>query len=266
MAYYEEIKNRDIMTRIKRLLQNGGYYFRDDGKVTADRRISWDGPWHYVRHHPMLDCGTWHQILFDVISMGLPPEERFVPSGCQECYKVVVRPKSLKQLFALLNLEKRLDKPSKCGIEIRETVHGLYGGYFYNIGLEAGKDCYKIVRQEVDQDQHLGPDITVLLKRGCTEYEHAIGPSNKWAITPRQMDIEGLLEMILAKDNIDRRQTEQHQMYVHRKWIEFAYAAGDPTYAEFTDGPLYPNYVTYHHLTGDPGKTVSLSKRKDKKS
>jgi hypothetical protein len=246
MAYYEQIKERDLITRLKRLLQNGGYFLRDDGKLQAQHKIAWDQPWHHVRHHPMLDCHTWHRILFDTIVMGLPPQERFVPSRCQDCWKVVVRPRSLKQLFALLNLQKQMDRPSKCGIETRETVHGLYGGYFYNIGLEAGRECYDLVRKAVNDEPLLGPSVTVLLKRACTEYEHAIGPSDKWRISRRQLEIEGLLDTILAKDDTDRRQSDHNLQYIHRKWIEWAWAAGDPTYAEFTDGPIYPPYVTYH--------------------
>lgn len=257
MGYYEEIKQQDLITRVKRLLQGGGYFFRDDGKITADRRPAWDAPWHYVRHHPMLDCGTWHTINFDTVSMGLPPEERFVPYRCQDCYKVVVRPQNLRQLFALLNLQKRLNVPSKCGIELRETVHGLYGGYFYNVGKDAGIDCFRKVRKEVDAEKHLGSDVRILLKRSCTEYEHAIGPSDKWVVTPRQLEIEGILDTLITRDDVDRKQSDAQIMYTHRKWIEFAYAAGDPTYREFTDGPLYPDYVTYHHLAEEGVKDAA---------
>jgi hypothetical protein len=246
MGYYDEIKARDMITVVKRLLQGGGYFFRDDGKITADRRPAWDAPWHYVRHHPMLDCGTWHTVLFDVVSMGLPKEDRFVPSRCQQCFKVVVRPKTLKQLFALLDLQKKMGVPCKCGIEMRETVHGLYGGYFYNIGIEAGRACYESVRKEVDACAFLGEDVPVILKRGCTEFEMAVGPSDKWQVTEKQLEIEGIIDMLFVKDDVDRKQSEAQIIYLHRKWIEFAYAAGDQTYREFTDGPLYPAYVTYH--------------------
>lgn len=248
MGYYEDIKERDLITTLKRLLQSGGYYFRDDGKIMATHRLAWDSPWHHVKHHPLLDCHTWHQILFDAISMHLPKDQRFVPSGCQQCYKVVVRPKTLKQLFALLDVQKRLDRPSKCGIETREEVHALYGGYFYNIGLDSALECYKVVRREINEHPLLGPDIAVIVKRSCTEMEHGVGPSDKWEITPRQLEIEGILDTMLVKDDVDRKQPDTVLRYIHRKWIEFAYFVNDATYAEFTDGPLYPGYVTYHHL------------------
>lgn len=246
MGYYEQVKQQDLATKIVTWLQAGAFKLRDDGKFAYDSRMSWDSPWHHVRMHPMLKCTLWHQIMFDVISLNLPSNQRFVPSNCHQCYKVVVRPKTLKQLFALLEMQKRLDLPSKCGIERRESVHGLYGGYFYNIGLEAGRECYKKIRGEVDNDQKLGRDITVLLKKACTEYEHEMGPSDKWQITEDQLAIEGLAETLIAQNDVLQRQAEHIQRHIHLKWIEWAYAMGDPTYAEFTDGPLYEPYVTYH--------------------
>lgn len=246
MAYFEDIKSRDLMTLVKRALQAGGGELRVDGKVKINQAMAWDSPWHHVRFHPMLDCGLWHGIMFDIIALNLPLADRFVPSKCQECYKVVVRPKTIKQLFALLNLQKRMDLPSKCGIEMRESVHGLYGGYFYNLGLDAGRGCYKKVRAEVNQDEHLGPEIGVVLKKACTEYEQICGPSDKWKITLRQLEIESMVESLITKDDYRQIQPEHTTYYVHRKWIEWAYAMGDPTYAEFTDGPLYEPYVTYH--------------------
>ena len=246
MGYYEQVKGQDLITKIQGLLSSGSCKLRDDGKFMFKSRLSWDTPWHHVRMHPMIKCTLWHQIMFDIVSRNLPAEQRFVPSSCQHCYKVVVRPRTLKQLFALLEMQKKMDLPSKCGIEKRESVHGLYGGYFYNLGLEAGRDCYKKVRVAVNDTPGLGPDVTVLLKRACTEYEHELGRSDKWEITDLQLQIEGLVETLMATNDTMQRQPEHVQRYVHLKWIEWAYAMGDPTYAEFTDGPLYEPYVTYH--------------------
>jgi len=196
----------------------------------------------------MLKCGLWHQVMFDVVFRHLG--KNWVPSKCQQCFKVVVRPKTLRQLFALLELQKRLNRPCKCGIERRETVHGLYGGYFYNWGLHEGRKCYDIVRQAVDEDKELGPDVPVLLKRACTEYELKCGDSDKWTVEPEQLEVEAQLERWLVDDDYEHRQAEKLVHNVHRKWIEWAFANGDKTFADFTDGePLYPEYITYQHLT-----------------
>jgi len=254
ISYYDWIKANDIVEWCKPLIAQAGWAWREaDGKLYAQLKPGiYDTPWHHVKSDYRLKCGLWHQIMFDMIGSKLPSGERFVPSKCQNCYKVVVRPKTLVQLFGLINLQKTLDRPSKAGIERRESVHGLYGGYFYNWGLAEGKECYNIVRKAVDEHENLGPETNVLLKRGCTEYEHACGDSDKWKITPEQLHIEALLDRWLITDDIEMRQPEKLIHNVHRKWIEFAYSYGDETYVKFTGGkPLYPPYKTYQHFTDE---------------
>ena len=246
-SYYEWCLDSDIISRVKQLLINQGYFLRDsDGKISVTRHIAWDTPWHHVYSHPDLNCGLWHKIMFDEIAMKLP-NGPFVPSMCQNCYKVVVRPKTLKQLFALLELQKRLNRPAKCGIETRMSVFGLYGGYFYNLGIDEGKSRYTEVRQAVNENKYLGPDVDVILKRGCTEYEHAVGPSDEWKITEEQKAIEQLVLRWFEADNTQYKQSDAAIAYVHRKWIEHAWSWGDETVLEFTGGkPLYTPYITYH--------------------
>jgi len=233
------------------LLRNGGLQIREsDGKLERQTAgLGWDTPWHHVKHAYEKDCATWHQILFNMISSKLPEVNQFTPIGCQRCWKVVVRPKTLKQLFILEDLQFRLNHPSKCGIEVRPTVHGLYGGYFYNTGFRPGCECYKMVRKAVDEEEGLGKEINVFLKRGCTEMEHLCGDSRLWHPTEYQAAIEQLVDRYMTKDDVVRGQPDHLVYHIHRKWIEFAYTWGDPTYKEYTDGkPLHKPYVTFHHL------------------
>jgi hypothetical protein len=140
--------------------------------------------------------------------------------------------------------------PSKCGLERRESVHGLYGGYFYCRGKEAGKRRYKEVRQLVDK--HLSPDTVVMLKRYCTEFE--IGPGSLGRsdsvpdeITAEEREFEAYIDMLFPRVGHRTHQPEHVQVWVMRTWIHYAYQNGDPTYAKFTDGsPLFEKYVTYH--------------------
>jgi hypothetical protein len=203
--------------------------------------------------------------MFDVLFKHMDVD--WVPSDCQGCWKVVVRPPTLLALFALEHLQKRLDRPSKCGIEVRESVHGLYGGYFYNLSLEDGRECYAAVRAAVDADELLGPDVPVLLKRGCTEYELEAGPSDEWKVTPDQERAEAEIKRLFVSDHNFSAQPDHLVTRVHRKWIEFAYAAGDETYKHFTNGePLFPPYVTYHEPETDTQKPDEPPARKPPKA
>lgn len=248
---YDWLVAHDVVEWCKPLLEQAGWAMREvDGKFYGQVKQSvTETPWHHVKSDYRLKCGAWHQIYFDIVGSRLPNRKQFVPSKCHECFKVVVRPRTLVELFALRDLQIKLDVPSKCGIERRESVHGLYGGYFYNVGLRDGQECYHKVREEIDGDKYLGFDVPVFLKRACTEFEHACGDSDKWTIDDYQLNVEALLERHLVLDDIELKQPEKSIHHAHRRWIEWAYAMGDATYANFTGGkPLYPAYKTYEHL------------------
>ena len=136
--------------------------------------------------------------------------------------------------------------------------------------MEEGLERYQQVRQKVDEWPGLGPDIEVFLKRACTEYEHACGDSDTWEITKDQLEIEGLINRWVVSDDIEHKQPEKLIEHTHRQWIEWAYANGDPTYADFTGGkPLYRPYKTYQHV-GDPKVKnkieKAVSRRKPRKA
>lgn len=243
---YEEIKSRNIIAAIKPLLQQDVLELRlSDGKVVPfNLKNTWHTPWLHHRLSYRHNCYIWKDIIFEnVIKSIWPPGQWFVPESCQGCYKVVARPQSVKQLFQLADLQYELNYASKCGIEIRPSVFGNYGGYFYNRGLEEGLACYKTVKRAVLDE--IG-DIPVILKRGCTEMEHGVGPSNEWSVSPAQKQFEDLVKHIFAMDIPVIGQMPHAQDYVKQLWIEEAYKLGDPTVYEFIDEPLYPGYVTYH--------------------
>ena len=264
-SYYQAVSDNDIITKFRPLLQSGGWNLRDeDGKICATSTgMVWDTPWHHVVHDAFFDCQRWHKVLFDLFSITMPPGSGFIPSACQQCWKVVVRPKTLLGLFSLLDLQKFLALPSKCGIEVRNYVNGLYGGYFYNHSLELGLENYKLVREKVNETPHLGEDTSVILKRACTEFEMRLGDSSEWKVTPKQLQIETTVNKWFVRNNVVREQPAHAIANVHRKWIEYAYSNGDETYKHFTGGkPLYKAVKTYHHLAEKSGKTLATALKK----
>jgi len=235
---YLSISKSDIISKLRQYLEQGRFFLRDDGKLDHKTRLTHNTPWIHIKQARNRNCGLYH-VYHEAFG--------FVHSRCQECWKVVVRPRTLSELYKLLLLEEALNLPSKCGIEKRDTVCGLYGGYFYNDSKEEGLECYKLVRANVDKN--ISPDVVVLLKRGCTEFEIGGngGPSDKWEVTKEQAEIEFLLNDLVVQDVMKMPQPEHLKESVFRSWIHWAYAGGDMTYKEFTKGePLFPQYVTYH--------------------
>lgn len=250
---YQDLSNQDIISKLRPLLDKGALFLRDDGKITRQSRLAHNSPWIHTKLARNRNCGLWHMY---------HQAFGFIHSTCQECWKVVVRPRNLVELHKLLDLEKLLDLPSKCGIEKRETVCGLYGGYFYNDSLEQGRECYKIVRENVSHN--ISPDVVVILKRGCTEFELEGEPSDTWEVSQEQKDLEYLLLDLVDQDVTAVPQPEHVKQTVFRSWIHWAYANGDLTYAVYTGGtPLFKPYVTYHQEVKDEKKhNPASAKRK----
>lgn len=238
---YMRLSKIDIITRIKPLLERGGYYLRPEDGVIAPRvpGLAWDTPWIHVKHDYDAHCHLYHSVFFDIM--------KFIPTFCRNCWKVVVRPRTVVELFDLYELQKELDRPGKCGAEPRVSVFGLYGGYFYNRSKAEGMECYKLVRKAVNE--WLSPDVGVILKRYCSEFELELGPSNEMPmrLSPEEEEVERYIETNFERERYHTVQPEHVQAFVMRKWIHWAYQNNDPTYAEFTDGkPMFKSMVTYH--------------------
>lgn len=202
------------------------------GKVCFETNQKPGGPWIYIRYSRH-NCTMLRTFIHQLISKRLPPEERFIPSECQGCYKVVIRPESYDDLLKLLPIMKTLDFPSKLGIEKRESVDALYGAYFYCNSLKEGKDRLDTVNFAL-----IGSGMTAFLKRGCTEYEAEFGPSDTWEVKPGQMEIEKEVFDRVKIDNFKRPQTDSDKKKIMGSWKKFADALG----------PVYKgthNYITY---------------------
>lgn len=246
---YVALDRINLVKRLAPLLKpGGGYHARmEDGKFVPNMpTMATDAPWIYTKVNPGMRCDIYHRVLFNVTNM--------VPSRCRKCWKVVVRPRTVKELFDLYEFQKEMGVPCKCGIEKRDTVFGDYGGYFYCVGEEEGQERYKEVRALVDN--YLSPETKVLLKRYCTEYEigpGSLGPSSE---LPDMTDDEKWLEEYILDHfppvGFGAKQPDHITSHVMMEWIQYAYKHGDETFAEFTDGsPLFQPYVTYHEEKGE---------------
>ena len=233
---YLYLTELDLITPlIKLLIQKG----------TKSKVGQWRTPWVYVCPSDQAHCDLYHRVFFDHLN--------HIHSFCRECWKVVVRPRNIIELFDLYELQKDIGTPCKCGKETRETTSSLYGGYFYNRGKKEGLEKYEEVRKLVN-DQ-LSPETPVILKRACTEFEigeGSKGPSDKWPdITWKEREWELRIEALFPRyGGIGGGQPIPVQAYVMREWIHYAHSKGDPTYKQLTGGtPLVPPYVTYHKET-----------------
>lgn len=219
------------------------------GKIHFKTTESHGGPWVYLKYSNH-NCTMLRTFIYEHVSKRLPKDKQFIPSECHSCYKVVARPESLTDLLALKDIMKEMGYPSKCGIERRESVDALYGGYWYCENYQEGLERLNQVKLALSQTK-----IPYFLKRGCTEFEQTFGPSDQWEITDYQKIIEKEIFERVSIDNSKTAQTTDNISGIMKVWDEWAEELG----------PVYigsHNYVTY----GGGGNGKSKHTKRKKKS
>lgn len=237
MFDYETELKLDLIEKVKPALKSKVASVTDDQKIVFHTMLAWTTPWIFEGDiDPHMNCAIAHKVVLKYFD--------FIPSRCQECWKVVARPKTVEQLFQVSEVQHGSSRPSKAGIETRSTVHGLYGAYWYNNSLERGLECKEYVKEEMAK---ISPDIGVILKRGCTEFELKYGPSINWQMTDEMKEQEAYInENIVIDAFAGIRQSGLVRRHTRLDWIRYAYKNGDETYMKFTGGKLlYPPYIQY---------------------
>lgn len=167
-----------------------------------------------------------------------------VPWSCRNCFKVKVRLESFRQLQAAYAIAKTLDAPAaKCGPTVdMATSADRYSMFVYLNGLDAARQMRAKVRAAADAHPQLGPDVQVIIKRGCTEFEIACGPSDRWTFPEGLAELEERLYATFAAPASPRPPKAASLAC----WIATAFRIGDETYLDATGGRrLYPAVVTY---------------------
>jgi hypothetical protein len=252
---YLEAQKRDFLSKF--LAHNQGYWYRDDGKIDHHRRMHPDPPWCYIKPVTLQNCHFYHKILFNVIY-----QTKKVPIYCQEhCWKVVLAPRDLQELMALRFFMIDMNRPSKCGSETeRDNSNKLWGGYFYNTSMEEGLACFDTIKKRLDPGieydrEVMGsrvkvkiyPEMPMIFKRACTEFELNVGPSDKWGWDEEQAEFERFAMDSFVMDFYNFEQGDQQLAPLFLKWIHHAFRLGDETYKLFTnDNDLFAKCVTYH--------------------
>jgi hypothetical protein len=240
----QELMGKNIVALTAGLFAKGHYIHPVRSKVVNVRREQKiDHPWVHVRPQET-DAGcSLHRKMFFALA---DTNRAFVPTYCMECWKVVVKPRTVEQLFDLYDLMEELGLPSKCGFEDREWVCGNYGGYFYTRSKQEGLSRKHQVKPLIEKAVGAVP---VYLKRFCTEFENKLCPGKtstyeqpKWA---KELEEEFYNAYELPKES--RNQPEFLKRHIKFRWVVKAWAVGDKTAEKLNGGkPVYPPTETYN--------------------
>lgn len=239
---YEQLNFRNLIPGMDKsgILGPGRYIDVKDKKVHKFPAIDTELPWIYVNTNPELFCMEYQMI---VKGFG------FIPRRCLECWKVVVKPRSFHELMLLLDFEEEISKQNpkfwcKCGVETRWFVDRNYGGYFYCRGKEVGLSRLKTITEMVHDK--ISPNIDVILKRYCTEFELSFGPSDQYKRPDFADDIEDRFWDSVNLEPSSQRQPDIVRDNIIYEWMKFAWGRGDRTVILYNNGrPLVPPSLTY---------------------
>jgi hypothetical protein len=238
---YLTLYTNNIISKITPLLTSEGWVVRKEDKKIAQQStsIAWNSPWVFFNQdiHPGMRCDVFLSVLYPYFSV--------ISSRCRECYKVMVKPRTIVELFELHDMMKEMGVHCKCGVDKRPYTDARYLGAFYNKGKEEGLERYAQVRKMIPKEVPVG------LKRYCTEFEvrpTGIGPSDQ---LPEMTHIEKFREDQVLDRFVEQylkgEQGEEVRNSIKEEWIKYAFRTGDLTYKELTNGKsIYGDCVTYH--------------------
>lgn len=240
MAY--RIGNSTVGENIARAVADGRLIQHDDGTWELPAGAGGVSSWVYGPTPTPFPCGRLLVFLFN-----LAYGRAAVPVGCSNCYKVQVRPRTLRELHAVRRVAEKTTYSFKCGTTLgARHMSGPYAALFYADGLEQARAMFRDVRQAVDAEVQLGAAVPMAIKRGCSEYEMHCGPSDRFTFPPSLVEVEAQLSARLRPTSVRAARKPASALWVMSRWNHIAYQIGDETYRDFTGGrPLYPQAVTY---------------------
>lgn len=231
MALYEELVDTDVVTPVRELI---GKTVRLTPEGTfepilppvMDPAVDWIFACREKERH----CKLWFSVYFK--NYGL------ISRNCFNCWKIVVRPKTLKDLVKLMNFQRDLGLPGKCGLEKRNyaTYKGWYAGFWYCPfpgTQDSGREYYRKIATEFHKVFPINEPI--ILKRACTEMEEMAGPTDRWGYPEGQGMYEDLLDAVWKMPLDTMEQPTMLKRLIMRHWIEYAFEHGDPTVKEFVE-------------------------------
>lgn len=244
----------EITNTIENLLQGGNMYVRpEDGRIAAKGKEQPLGtPWIHIQHGVGRHCGLWNQIYCQHFNL--------IPYYCRyHCWKTVIKPRTVEELFNLEGHLHSMNLPAKCGIDVRNYTPWPYAGFIYGDSLEEGRQYCSKIQQVINQFER---DWKVILKRGCTEME-LMRPSDQWdPMTEEEKRYEQKLDHIFVKEESYGKQDDWLKNSIRRRWLRHAMSIGDETWrsmAGHIEG-MSPHVVEYQDYKAfDQSRTVEKS-------
>lgn len=194
-------------------------------------------PWLFCKKVKGHHCHLFHSVYFGVFGV--------VPKHCfSHCWKMaacnkgieneVVKQLTMKEVLEIEEAQEYLGMPSKCGMDKRSYTPNTWGAYWYFHSLAEARRNYNKVKGVLNL---INPDINLVIKRSCTEFELALGPSDKWDSLERDWEeTEAVLDEWVYRMDHSQEQHPLVKKAVRNRMLYWAHQHGDFTYKHFNRG------------------------------
>lgn len=221
---WDEIWTDNEFWKITESLTNKIFKIDDDGKLRPMMKSqNVVSPWIHIGKNTDRYCSLWMDIYYN--------KYKIYPDYCQNrCWKVVAYPKNCKETFDLYKLMVERGQHSKIGMDVRDYTPNKssnWSAFFYCNDEEHGYEIKEKVKELVTK---VNPDITVLLKKSCTEMEldKDLKPNPEW---------EKRLDDIFAYHDLDWVEPEWLKNKTKFFWLKYARTIGDMSYKDVASLP-----------------------------
>jgi len=246
--------NETIEAAIDKVIKDGlAYVHHDTGLITPNMgAMSARANWLFSGYQTMgRDCYLWHSIMFTYFGL--------VPKYCLErCYKVVVKVRNFRETILFHRLMNAASAHNneiapiagKSGMDERTYTEEPWNAFIYADGLEDALSKYHHARKLVDECMEDGRNIRIIIKRSCTEFERAYGPTDQpfWeGITKENLDFQRHLEDIFSGQWGSAVQPDWLKNKLTFRFIKWANTIGDKSWLDlYPEDFLTMKAVTYH--------------------
>jgi len=239
-AFSKRLDVPDIVTAMSRMKgrPNPGFQLNRNLSLQVSRGMamqSWEGA-------PPAGC-VRHMAVFNTFGV--------IPEYCFGCYKVLISPRTVLELFKLLLVYERLALPNnntrKCMIDVRSYTSAGYKGFVYCRGLDDAGEVCRIIREATERE--ISPGVPVTIKHGCSEYamvypEFAVleqdtgkmSYGNGWKFYEDFADEAFVFDKIPAQDTADEPSGSLGELFALQYWLRYAATKGDMSYLVITGG------------------------------
>lgn len=233
-----KVAGRSVVERINDAVADGRLILDSDGRYrlssdgASPALLSSDTPTLSTQGSFTAPCHFLNATVFTIVY-----GEAQVPYGCRACYKIWIRPGTLRALFALKDVLDGTPYSSKIKVEALNPLSpNVYLGIVYGGDLGATRAAYTALRAAITAAPGLGAEIPMEIRRGCQNYERLCGPSDRYTFDPALEAVEAALAAHFADARPSARPKKQREAAARLRMVQIAHQIGDESYKDFTGG------------------------------